>query len=167
MVKINKQEKALLKNKITNDNTNLILQNSETKKYNQEIEEDKKQDENSKDIIIKTNKLNDEYSVIEEKLPNPYLETDILGNKKYITFNVNSKYKSKFADYHKRKGTSSESADNKIIKMNKTNKTLKNSDKFDKHINFTDLKTKLRTLSNKIVLKKRLEKDVIMEDNLE
>ena len=76
----------------------MILQNSETKKYNHEIEEDKKHEENNKDIIIKTNKFNEECSVIEEKLPNPYLETD-LGNKKLFSFKVNSKYKSKFADY--------------------------------------------------------------------
>ena len=164
MVKVNKQEKAVLKNKITNDNTNLILQNSETKKYNQEIEEDKKQDENTRDIIIKTNKFNDECSVIEEKLPNPYLETDILGNKKYITCKVNSKYKSKFADYYSKKRNNSESIDKKKIKQIKTHKY---SDKFDKHINFTNLKTKYRAMTNKISYPQILEKNIIIEEKYE
>ena len=50
----------------------MILRNSETKKYNHEIEEDKKHEENNKDIIIKTNKFNEDGSIIEQKLPNPY-----------------------------------------------------------------------------------------------
>ena len=156
---MNKQEKVFLKNKITNDNTNIIFQNSETKKYNHEIEEDKKLHENNKDIIIKTNKFNEECSVIEEKLPNPYLETD-LGNKKLFTIKFNSKYKSKFADYFGKKGNSSESYDKKKIK---SNKTYKYSDKFDKHINFTNLKKKYRALSNKIPL----PQSIIKEENIE
>ena len=162
-MKVNKQEKAFLKNKITNDNTNMILQNSETKKYNHEIDEDKKQNENNKDIIIKTNKFNEECSVIEEKLPNPYLETD-LGNKKLFSFKVNSKYKSKFANYYEKKCNNSESFDKKKIKLNKT---YKYSDKFDKHINFTNLKKKYRALSNKILLPQNFEKSIIKEENIE
>ena len=144
----------------------MILQNSETKKYNHEIEEDKRQNENNKDIIIKTNKFNEECSVIEEKLPNPYLETD-LGNKKIFSFKVNSKYKSKFADYYDKKRNNSESFDKKNIKLNKTYKYSDKFDKFDKHINFTNLKKKYRALSNKIPLPQNLGKSIIKEENIE
>ena len=163
MVKGNKQEKSLLKNKITNDNTNLILQNSETKKYNHEIEEDKNKDKNNKDIIIKTNKFNEEYSIIEARLPNPYIETELI-NRKLFSFKLNSKYKSKFADYYGRKGNNTGSADNKKIKMNKTHKY---SDNFDKHINFTNLKNKYRTLTSQIALPQNLEKNIIFEEKME
>ena len=163
MVKVNKHEKSLLKNKITNDNTNLILQNSETKKYNHEIDDYKNKDENTKDIIIKTNKFNEECSIIEQKLPNPYLETE-LGNRKLYSFKLNSKYKSKFADYYERKGNNTGSVDYKKIKLNKT---YKYSDKFDKHINFTNLKNKYRALTNKCVLPQNLEKNIIIEEKME
>jgi len=116
LVKPNKHEKSTLKVKNTNDNTNLILQNSETKKYNHEIEEDKKHEENNKDIIIKTNKFNEDGSIIEQKLPNPYLDTDIINNKKVLSMQIHSKYKSKFADYYRKKGNSSDSFNNSKIK---------------------------------------------------
>lgn len=123
------------------------------------MDDDRKLDENSKDIIIKTNKFNDNCSIIEEKLPNPYLETDILGNRKYITLKLNSKYKSKFADYNRKKKTNNESINSKTIKQNKT---YKYSDKFDKHINFTNLNIKYRAKSNKLNLPHNFgENDII------
>ncbi len=89
-MKGNRQEKVNIKNKTTNDNTNIILQNSETKKYNPELDEDKK----SKEIIIKTNnRFNDECSEIVAKLPDPYEITDIIGNKKLISYQLKAKYK--------------------------------------------------------------------------
>ena len=87
------------------------------------------------------------------------METD-LGNKKFFSIKFNSKYKSKFADYFGKKGNSSESYDKKKIK---SNKTYKYSDKFDKHINFTNLKKKYRALSNKIPL----PQSIIKEENIE
>ena len=103
----------------------MIFQNSETKKYNHEIEEDKKHEENNKDIIIKTNKFNEDGSIIEQKLPNPYLDTDIINNKKVLSMQIHSKYKSKFADYYRKKGNSSDSFNNSKIKKIKINKTYK------------------------------------------
>ena len=146
----------------------MIFQNSETKKYNHEIEEEKKkEEENNKDIIIKTNKFNEEASIIEQKLPNPYLDTDIMGNKKIYSMKVQSRYKSKFADYYEKKGNSYESLDNKKIKKIKLNKTYKYSGQFDKHINFTNLKAKYRAQSNKIILPQNLGKNIIKEENVE
>ena len=144
----NKIEKSILKNKITNDNSN--LHNIETKKFNH----DNELEENiTKDIIIKSNKFNDDDSLIEVKLPNPYLATDLMADKKLITFQLKSKYKSKFADYFKDKKFDKFDKDNINSKPNvkniKTNKTYKYSDKFDKYINFTDLK-KYRAYTNKI-----------------
>ena len=153
-MKGNRQEKVNIKNKTTNDNTNIILQNSESQKYNPELDEDKK----SKEIIIKTNnRFNDECSEIEAKLPDPY-NTDIIGNKKLISYQLKAKYKSKFADYFEKKNFNG-SVDNKIIRNNKTSKySLKGDKKFDKYINFTNFKNKYRALSNNIKLKKNLEK---------
>ena len=145
----------------------MILQNSETKKYNHEIEEDKKHEENNKDIIIKTNKFNEDGSIIEQKLPNPYLDTDIINNKKVLSMQIHSKYKSKFADYYQKKGNSSDSFNNSKIKKIKINKTYKYSAQFDKHINFTNLKAKYRAFSNKIILPQKLEKSIIKEENNE
>ena len=154
-MKGNRQEKVNIKNKITNDNTNIILQNSETKKYNPELDEDKK----SKEIIIKTNnRFNDECSEIEAKLPDPY-QIDIIGNKKLISYQLNAKYKSKFADYFEKKNFNG-NVDNKIIRNNKTSKySLKGDKKFDKYINFTNFKKKYRALSNNIKLKQNLRKN--------
>ena len=145
-MKGNRQEKVNIKNKITNDNTNIILQNSETKKYNPELDEDKK----SKEIIIKTNnRFNDECSEIVAKLPDPYEITDIIGNKKLISYQLKAKYKSKFADYFEKKNFN-----------NKTSKySLKGDKKFDKYINFTNFKMKYRALSNNIKLKQNLRKN--------
>jgi len=155
-MKGNRQEKVNIKNKTTNDNTNIILQNSETKKYNPELDEDKK----SKEIIIKTNnRFNDECSEIVAKLPDPYEITDIIGNKKLISYQLKAKYKSKFADYFEKKNFGG-SVDNKIIRNNKTSKySLKGDKKFDKYINFTNFKMKYRALSNNIKLKQNLRKN--------
>ena len=155
-MKGNRQEKVNIKNKITNDNTNIILQNSETKKYNPELDEDKK----SKEIIIKTNnRFNDECSEIEAKLPDPY-QIDIIGNKKLISYQLNAKYKSKFADYFDKKGHTNISFDSKKIRNNKTSKYSMICDKkFDKYINFTNFKMKYRALSNDIKLKQNLRKN--------
>ena len=55
----------------------------------------------------------------------------------------------------------------KKIKLNKTYKYSDKFDKFDKHINFTNLKKKYRALSNKIPLPQNLGKSIIKEENNE
>ena len=65
------------------------------------------------------------------------MDTEIIGNKKFISLKLNAKYKSKFADYFGKKGNSDVNIGNKIIKNNRTTKYL---DKYDKFINFTNLK---------------------------
>ena len=114
------------------------MHNLETKKFNQENYE---LDENlTKDIIIKSNKFNDYDSLIEVKLPNPYRMTEILGGQKFITFQIKSSYKSKFADYIKKNNKFSNSPLNeKNIKTNKTCKISLDNNKFDRNINFTNL----------------------------
>ena len=137
------------------------MQNSETKKYNQELDEDKKQEGIVKEIIIKTNnRFNDECSVIEAKLPDPYVNTEFFGNKKLISLKLNKRYKSKFADYFDKKGHTNISFDSKKIRNNKTSKYSMICDKkFDKYINFTNFKRKYRALSNNIKLRHNLEKN--------
>lgn len=69
---------------------------------------------------------------------------------------LKKKFKSKFADYFGKKGLSNESVDNKKIRNNKTSQY---TGKFDKYINFTNLKNKYKTLSNDIKLKQNFEKN--------
>ena len=99
-------------------------------------EENKKEDNNintnnHEEIIIRTNKYNTTNSIIEVKLPNPYLDTECVIGKKYIDYNLNSKFKSKYADY-----INSKPSINNEIKINKTHKISK---KFDKYIYFTSI----------------------------
>ena len=88
------------------------------------------------------------------------MDTEIVGNKKFISLKLNAKYKSKFADYFGKKGNSDVNIGNKIIKNNRTTKYL---DKYDKFINFTNLKKKYRAYSNKIILPQKLDKNIIEE----
>ena len=88
------------------------------------------------------------------------MDTEIVGNKKFISLKLNAKYKSKFADYFGKKGNSDVNIGNKIIKNNRTTKYL---DKYDKFINFTNLKKKYWAYSNKIILSQKLDKNIIEE----
>ena len=63
-------------------------------------------------------------------MPNPYLDTKCVKHKRYIDYNINSKFKSKFADY-----INSKSNKKREIKSNKTFKI--SSLKMDQHIYFT------------------------------
>jgi len=70
-------------------------------------------------------------------LPNPYLDTECVKYKKYIDYNVKSKFKSKYADYINSKSTLN--SKNEI----RNNKTLQiSSSKIEKHIYFTKLNNK-------------------------
>ena len=100
--------------------------NSNENKHNELIK-------NHEEIIIKSTKYNTTNSIIEVRLPNPYLDTECVKHNKYIDYNINSKFKSKFADYINSKTHLDNSGG---IKTNKTHKVIK---KFDNHIYFTKL----------------------------
>ena len=143
--KENIQVQSQIKNNLSNDKTNSNIGLNNIKNKNSKTEQEKK-DKNKNDkiinheeIILRSNKYKTTYSIIEVKLPNPYLDTECLKNNKYIDYNIRSKYKSKFADYIHR------SSINKEIKANKSQKTIK---KFDNHIFFTNIS------SNKKISKK-------------
>ena len=103
---------------------------------NQNIKTEKeKNNENEKrinheEIIIRSDKYKTTNTIIEVKLPNPYLDTECLKNKKYIDYYIKSKFKSKYADYMHKHSL------NREIKTNKSHKVI---NKFDKHIYFTNI----------------------------
>ena len=130
------QAEAQIQKNLSNDktNSNIRLNNIKNKNSKTELE---KNDKNKKDkiinheeIIIRSNKYKSSNSIIEVKLPNPYLDTECLKNNKYIDYNIKSKFKSKFANYLQKPFI------NREINTNKSQKTLK---KFDKHIYFTNI----------------------------
>jgi hypothetical protein len=133
-------ESQLIKNN-TNDKTNINLQKSFINKRNSNLEEEKNEynnninENNHEEIIIKSNEYNQPYTIIEAKLPNPYLNTELVKNKKYINFNIKSKFKSKYADYANYKKGLHEIKNSQSIKYNKTYKFCK----IDKYIHFTNV----------------------------
>ena len=149
-IKNKAENQCQLRNNMTNDNTNDNLRKSYTKKRNSKIE-DEKNERNHEEIIIKSGKYNNIYTIIEEKLPNPYLNTELVKNKKYINYNIKSTFKSKFSDYLKKKNT------HNYFTYIKQNKTLKYSDNIiDKYVYFTNihinesLNKRNKTLTNKL-----------------
>lgn len=131
------QIKQNLTNVITNGNvTNLFqIQNKNTKSNIEQGDNKKDVNNNQLEIIIRSNKYKSTDSIIEVKLPNPYLETENNKSNKYINLNINSKFKSKYADYTKIKSNINEMENDREIKMNKAHKITK---KFEKFIHFTD-----------------------------
>ena len=131
--KKNEKNEALLKNNLTNDFTNTNLGYTDAK--NKEEEKKNKTNENDKinnheEIIVRSNRYNSTNTIIEVRLPNPYLDTECVKYNKYIDYNIESKFKSKFADYINSKS-------NKKREI-KSNKTLKISGlKMDQYIYFT------------------------------
>ena len=135
---------------MTNDN----LRKFSSKKLNSKCEEEKneydnKNEKNHEEIIIRSREFNNNYTIIEAKLPNPFLDTELVKKKKYINFNINSRFKSKFSDYSKKKISNNSS--NQEIKQNKT---YKYCNKIDEYIYFSNglqltnnLKKKRKTLS--------------------
>ena len=134
--KENNQVKSQLKNNLSNDKTNSNIGLINIKNKNSKTEQEKNdKNENDKiinheEIIIKSNKYKTTNSIIEVRLPNPYLDTECLKNNKYIDYNIKSKFKSKFANYIQR---------NSIYKEIKTNKSQKTIKKFDNLIFFTNI----------------------------
>ena len=129
---------------MTNDN---IYINS--KKLNKKCEEEKneyhnKNEKNHEEIIIRSRNFNTNNTIIEEKLPNPYLNNELVKKKKYINYKINSRFRSKYSDYLKKKFSNNTSSQE--IKHNKTYKFPK---KIDDYIHF----------SNALQLTKKLKKD--------
>ena len=143
--------KCKLKNNITNDNTYDNLGKTYIKKMNTKLEEEKNE-RNHEEIIIKSAKYNNAYySIIEEKLPNPYLNSELIENKQYINYNIKSSFKSKYSDYLKNRKSYN------FYTHIKQNKTFKYSDnKIDKYIYFTNihineaLSKRNKSLTNKL-----------------
>ena len=137
-----------LTNNISNDNTNDKFMKSLTKKkYNINIEEEKNE-RNQEEIFLKSNKYSKSYTIIEEKFPNPYLNNEMVKNKKYININIQSRFKSKLADYINPKKTYHDI---------KQNKTYKFSNNIDKYIYFTNIpinKKLQKTKTNKGLVNK-------------
>jgi hypothetical protein len=137
-----------------------------SKKINSKIEEEKNEN-NHEIIIIKSNNYhyNKAYSVIEAKLPNPYLDTELVRKKKYINYNFKSSFKSKYADYLKNKSENNEITNNHKIKKNKTYK-FSDLNVNNKYIYFTDIKInkglpkRNKTLKNKDI---KYSDDIIKE----
>ena len=81
-------------------------------------------------ITLKTNKYNNNISIIEVKLPNPYLDSDLLERNKTIEYHINSKFKSPYADYlnhsltHQTFKYKSKLNHNKMINLNKFNNRI-------------------------------------------
>ena len=125
-----------LKINLTNDLTTNVGQVKYLKTKEENDSNEIKHNEaikNHEEIIIRSNKYNTTNSIIEVKLPNPYLDTECVKHNKYIDYNINSKFKSKFADYINSKTHLHNSGG---TKSNKTHKIIK---KFDNHIYFTKL----------------------------
>ncbi len=128
-----------LKNNLTNDTTNIGQTYAKVKNFKTDEENNNNEKKNNsainnhEEIIIRSNKYNTTNSIIEVKLPNPYLDTECVKQKRYIDYNINSKYKSKFADYINSKHHLEHTGE---IRPNKTHKITK---KFDNYIYFTKL----------------------------
>ena len=128
---------------------------SYSKKINSKIEEENNE-RNHEIIIIKSNnyRYNKTYSIIEAKLPNPYLDPELVKKKKYINYNIKSTFKSKYADYLKNKNVYNEITSKKRINKTKTYK-FSNLDVNNKYIYFTNIKInkglykRNKTLKNK------------------
>ena len=139
------QAQLQLKNILSNDKTNSNIGVNNIKNKNSKTEQEKNDKNknnkiiNHEEIIIRSNKYKSTNSIIEVKLPNPYLDTECLKKKKYIDYNIRSKFKSKFADYIQKH------SNNRVLNTNKSQKIIK---KFDKHIFFTNIS------SNKKISKK-------------
>ena len=142
MNKIKESNQSLLQKNLTNDytNTNLgqtYLPNKIDEKNNNKDLKKEEITNNHEEIIIRSNKYRTSHTIIEVKLPNPYLDTECVKYKRYIDYNVKSKFKSKYADYINSKSTLN--SKNEI----RNNKTLQvSSSKIEQHIYFTKLNNK-------------------------
>ena len=145
-----KKEKNSLfkKNEKITSRKNLITisekkENKENKE-NIEISESKENQKHSLNmgdnfITLRTRDNHDNISVIEAKLPNPYLNINNPERNKTIQFRVNSKFKSPYADYINHSLTN----DTSNYKSGFNKRKIVNSNIFNNHIHFT------RTQDNK------------------
>lgn len=87
------------------------------------------------------------YSQIEQKLPNPYMETEYDGKKKkYVEQVVCSKFKTKFADYINHtttKDTNTNDKNNNTIKVIRTFKDTAEYSRVENCIHFTNTKDEM------------------------
>ena len=89
-----------LNHNLTNDKTNTYFGQTYAKKEDFINNLNKTHmSKNNDEILLHSNIICDSNSVIEVKLPNPYLYTGTKTPNQYINYNINSKFKSKFADY--------------------------------------------------------------------
>ena len=84
-------------------------------------------------ITLQTRDNNDKISVIEVKLPNPYLNIDNPERNKTIEYRLKSKFKSPYADYINHSLTNDSLYLNAKLKNNK----FINPNKFNNNIYFT------------------------------
>lgn len=90
-------------------------------------------------ITLRTKTNQDSMSVIEVKLPNPYLNIDNPEKNKTIEYRFKSKYKSPFADYINKSLTTDTSNLNDIRKKTK----YINSNKYKNNIQFTKIQNNI------------------------
>ena len=144
------EKQTQLKNNLTNDFTNTNLGHTYAKIKNMKTEEEKNNDhhheiknkntkdiKNHEEILLRSKKYSTTNTIIEVKLPNPYLDTECVKYNRYIDYNIKSKFKSKFADYINNSKSNLSS-----IREIKSHNTYKISKKIDNHIYFTNLSNK-------------------------
>ena len=113
---------------------NVVSTNKENKdnKENKENKENKISnfDMGKNYITLKTKNYNDNISIIEVKLPNPYSDINQLERNKTIEYNIKSKFKSIFSDYlnhsktHQNSNYNSKLTKNNYIILNKLNSCI-------------------------------------------
>jgi hypothetical protein len=135
-----KDQTQILKNNLTIDKTytNIGANNPKIKNLKTEKEKNNENEKkiNHEEIIIRTNNYKTTNTIIEVKLPNPYLDTECLKNNKYIDYYIKSRFKSKYADYMHKQSL------NREIKTHKSHKII---NRFDKHIYFTNFSSLKKT----------------------
>jgi hypothetical protein len=147
--KIERDKNTSLKNVVT-DFDNKEIKEKKEKEENKEKEEkgDKEENEENEEkeknktkhrvnmgdnyITIQSNNFHDKGSIIEVKLPNPYLDIDRPERNKTIEYRIKSKFKSAFADYKNHSLTN----DGTNLK-NKNRFKFINSNKYNNNIHFT------------------------------
>ena len=158
----------------SNHNSNHRMKSKNSLKQSIKEEEIEKvaQEESPKngDIIIKSRETNYPQSRIEVRLPNPYSELESDKQKKIISYTINSKFKSRYADYINRNSTMDSTKVKNGLKIIKTYKDIVPA-KFDKYIHFTNIhynKSKrdfIKTNINRNFGMGFKENDIIMEGN--
>ena len=125
-----------LNHNLTNDKTNTYFGQTYAKKedFIKNLHKTN-MSKNNDEILLHSNIIGDSNSVIEVKLPNPYLYTGTKTPNQYINYNINSKFKSKFADY-----IQNTSHQKSILSENKSE--LKSIEDLEDKIYFTNINIK-------------------------